>query len=78
MSSIPVTEPQYLAIANAAAALCPSDRDQFIALVHDELQGESIGDGSLARAIARARASFPRPRFRREPHVRPRARAFVK
>ena len=51
MSSIPVTEPQYLAIANAAAALCPSDRDQFVAAVHAELRGQPIGDGTVGRAI---------------------------
>ena len=78
MSSIPVTEPQYLAIANAAAALCPSDRDQFISRVYGELQGHLIGDGTIGRAIRIMQASFPQPETDREPHVRPRSRAFVK
>ena len=33
MSPISVSETQYLAILNAANALCASDRDQFIAAV---------------------------------------------
>jgi hypothetical protein len=74
MSSIPVTEPQYLAIANAAAALRPSDRDQFVAAVHAELRGQPIGDGTVGRAIRIVQASFPHSEPDREPHVRPRAR----
>jgi hypothetical protein len=80
MSPIPVTDPQFLAICNAATALCPSDRDQFIAQVHAALRGQPIGDGSIGRAIRAVQASFPHPvsDHRQEPHVRPRARAFVK
>ena len=75
MSPLAVTETQFLAIANAAAALCPSDRDQFIARVHAELRGQPIGDGTIGRAIRIVQASFPHPEFEREPHVRPRTRA---
>ena len=79
MSPIPITEPQFLAIANAAAALCTAaDRDQFIARVHAELRGQPIGDGSIGRAIRIVQASFPHPEPDREPHVRPRARFYVK
>jgi hypothetical protein len=78
MSPIPITEPQLLVIANAAAALRPSDRDQFIPRAHAELCGQSIGNGSIGRAIRIAQASFAHPEPDREPHMRPRARAFVK
>ena len=54
MVPIPISELQYLTIANAAAALCPSDRDQFIARVHAELRGQPIGDGTIGRAIRAA------------------------
>jgi hypothetical protein len=78
MSPIRISELQFFAIANAAAALCPSDRDQFIARVHAELRGQPIGDGSIGRAIRIVQASFPHPEPDREPHVRPRARANIK
>jgi hypothetical protein len=61
MSPIKLTEPQFVAIANAANALCPPDRDQFYAAVAGELQGRPIGDGSVGCAIRVAQASFPRP-----------------
>jgi hypothetical protein len=49
---IPLTPPQFLAIANAAAALYPGDRDPFIAAVAAELDRQApIGDGTVARAI---------------------------
>ena len=67
MVPIPISEPQYFAIANAAAALCPSDRDQFIARVHAELRGQPIGDGTIGRAI-RAALNFPHPEPAPEPH----------
>ena len=63
MSSIPVTEPQYLAIANAAAALCPSDRDQFISRVYGELQGHLIGDGTIGRASASCKRASRNPKL---------------
>ena len=58
MVPIPISELQYLAIANAAAALCPSDRDQFIARVHAELRGQPIGDGTIGRAIRAAQTAL--------------------
>ena len=68
MSPIPVTDPQYLAICSAASALCPSDRDQFIARVHAELRGQPIGDGTVGRAIRAAQVNFPHPEPEPEPH----------
>jgi hypothetical protein len=62
MSPIPVSEPQYLAILNAANALCAPDRDQFVAAVYAELRrNKPIGDGSIGRAIRIAQTSFNRP-----------------
>jgi hypothetical protein len=56
---IPLSQPQFLAIANAAAALCPSDRDPFIAAVAAELAGNQlIGDGTIGRAIREAQGRF--------------------
>ena len=68
MSPIPVTDPQYLAICSAASALCPSDRDQFIARVHAKLRGQPIGDGTIGRAIRAAQVNFPHPEPEPEPH----------
>jgi hypothetical protein len=64
---IPITELQFLAIANAAAALCPSDRDRFVAAVHAELVGQPIGDGSIGRAIRIAQVKFSHPEPERVP-----------
>ena len=59
---IPLSQPQFLAIANAAAALCPSDRDSFIAAVAAELAGHwPIGDGTIGRAIREVQGRFPHP-----------------
>ena len=79
MSPIPISELQYIAIANAANALCTAaDRDQFVAQVYAVLQGQPIGDGSIGRAIRIVQASFPHHEPDRVPHVRPRAQAYVK
>jgi hypothetical protein len=51
---IQVTESQYLAIVNAASALSPGDRDEFLATVARELEGKVVGDGTLGRAVAAA------------------------
>lgn len=57
-----VTSTQFLAIANAAAALSPADRDPFIAAVAAELaRAPMIGDGSVHRAIHAAQSKFPHP-----------------
>jgi hypothetical protein len=63
MSPIPVSEPQYLAILNAANALsgCGCDREQFVAAVARELEGKPIGDGSVGVAIRAAQANFEHP-----------------
>ena len=71
MVPIPISELQNLAIANAAAALCPSDRDQFIARVHAELRGQPIGDGTIGRAIRAVQMNFPHPEPEPEPHRHP-------
>jgi len=64
---IPITELQFLAIANAAAALYPSDRDRFVAAVHAELAGKPIGDGSVGCAIRIAQVKFSHPEPERVP-----------
>jgi hypothetical protein len=71
MSPLSVSELQWLAIANAAAALCPSDRDQFIARVYAELRGQPIGDGTIGRAIRAVQVNFPHPEPEPEPHRAP-------
>jgi hypothetical protein len=58
---IPLSQPQFLAIANAAAALCPADRDPFIAAVAAELHGLPIGDGTVGRAIREVQGRFSHP-----------------
>jgi hypothetical protein len=59
--TIPVSENQFLAIFNAAAALCLSDRDQFVVAVAQELEGQPVGDGSIGRAIRVAQSKFSHP-----------------
>ena len=61
---IPLSQPQFLAIAiaNAAAALFPSDRDSFIAAVAAALDGvRPIGDGSVGRIIRDVQRRFDHP-----------------
>ena len=52
---IPISEIQWLQIANAAEALNPHDRAPFVARIARELEGKPIGEGTVARAVA---ASF--------------------
>lgn len=59
--SITLTDEQSLAISNAAAALCPTDRDQFYQAVARQLDGREIGDGAVHRAVAVAFQAFWRP-----------------
>ena len=59
--SIRLTDAQSLTINNAAAALCPADRDQFLAAVARQLAGHEIGDGAVHRAVAVAFQAFWRP-----------------
>jgi hypothetical protein len=64
MATIKIYELQYLAIINAAAALCPTDRDAFVASVHAELLYEPmIGDGNVGCAIRRAQLLFAHPQI---------------
>jgi hypothetical protein len=58
---IPLSQPQFLAIANAAACLYPGDRDPFIAAVAAELDGQPIGDGTIGRAIRAVQGRFHHP-----------------
>jgi hypothetical protein len=60
-SPLLLTGSQFLAIVNAAAALCPLDRDQFLAAVAAELRGKLIGDGTVGCAIRAAQSKFPHP-----------------
>ena len=50
--SIPVSEIQWLQIANAADALNPHDRAPFVASIAREFEGKPIGEGTVARAVA--------------------------
>jgi hypothetical protein len=65
---IPLSESQFLAIANAALALCPGDRDRFWMEVAVELKGKPIGDGSVGCAIRAVQARFPHPNTGHAPH----------
>jgi hypothetical protein len=57
-----LTSSQFTAIVNASAALCPSDRDPFIAAVAAELHGLPIvGDGTVGRAIRAVQGRFAHP-----------------
>jgi hypothetical protein len=67
MPTISVTEAQFLAIANAAAALCPQDRDRFYAAVAAELEGKPIGDGTIGCTIRAAQLKFQHPEPDRQP-----------
>jgi hypothetical protein len=58
---IPLSQPQFLAIANAAAALFPSDRDAFIAAVAAALEGQPLGDGTIGRIIRDLQGHFDHP-----------------
>jgi hypothetical protein len=59
---IPLSQAQFLAIANAAACLYPGDRDPFIAAVAAELEGVfPFGDGSIGRAIRAVQGRFHHP-----------------
>jgi hypothetical protein len=58
---IPLSQPQFLAIANAAAALYPADRDPFIAAVAAALEGQPIGDGIVGRIIRDTQRQFGHP-----------------
>jgi hypothetical protein len=62
MSPLLVTEGQFLAVLNAANALCSTDRDAFVTAVARELKGKPIGDGAIGRAIRAAQVSFPPPK----------------
>jgi hypothetical protein len=61
MSPILLTGSQFLAIVNAAAALCPVDRDAFLVAIAVALQGRPIGDGTVGRAIREVQSRFSHP-----------------
>jgi hypothetical protein len=61
LRAIPISEPQFLKIENAAQWLSVADRGAFQAAVADELRGRELGDGMVTRAIATAFSRFFRP-----------------
>jgi hypothetical protein len=68
---ISITSAQFLAVANAAAALCPSDRDQFIAAVTAEIARQApVGDGSVGVAIRAVQSRFSHPAPEQAPPAR--------
>ena len=58
---IPLSQPQFLAITNAASALYPADRDPFIAAVAAAREGQPIGDGIIGRIIRDVQRRFDHP-----------------
>ena len=66
---IPLTETQFLAIANAAHALALTDHAAFFQAVAGELKGKPIGDGSIGCAIRAAQAKFTHPKTAHAPHT---------
>jgi hypothetical protein len=58
---ISLSDRQSLTVTNAAAALCPADRDPFYQAVAHQLAGHEIGDGSVHRAVAVAFKAFWQP-----------------
>jgi hypothetical protein len=63
-----LSELQFLHIANAAAALCPVDRDPFLVAVAAALQGHQlIGDGTIGRVIRECQLKFPHPEVEQVP-----------
>ena len=58
---IELTAEQSLQIANASAALHPSDRDAFYQAVFRQLAGHEIGDGAVHRAVAAAFHAYWHP-----------------
>jgi hypothetical protein len=61
LRAIPISEPQFLKIENAAQWLCVADRDAFRSAIADELRGHELGGGMVTRAIATAFSRFFRP-----------------
>jgi hypothetical protein len=61
LAPIPLTGSQFLAVVNAAAALCPVDRDPFLIAVAAGLQGQPIGDGTIGRIVREVQLRFPHP-----------------
>ena len=62
MSIGSLSDDQLVALDRAAAALQVADREAFVQAVHDRLDGQAIGPGSLHRALAAAQAEFLRAR----------------
>jgi hypothetical protein len=58
---IKIPEREFSQLHAAAQWLCPADRDQFWAAIAAELAGREIGEGAIARAVAKAFKAFYRP-----------------
>jgi hypothetical protein len=58
---IGLSDRQSLTVTNAAAVICPADRDQFYRAVAHQLAGHEIGDGSVHRAVATAFQLYFKP-----------------
>jgi hypothetical protein len=59
--STSLSRSQLLAIITGAACLFPPDRAEFIAAVMRELEGQPLGDGTVARAIREVQPRFAHP-----------------
>ena len=59
--AIPVSEGSYFQICAAVRWLGEPDRTPFLNVIVDELEGHEIGDGAVARAVAKAFVAFWRP-----------------
>jgi hypothetical protein len=51
IDAIDLSDSQMDAVARAVAAILPADRDPFLRSLTHKLRGETIGDGSVGRAI---------------------------
>jgi hypothetical protein len=59
--AIPVSEGSYFQICAAVRWLCEPDRGPFLQALVDEPEGHEIGDGIVARAVAKAFSAFWHP-----------------
>jgi len=51
IDALSLSDAQMSAVARACEAIHPSDRDAFLRALAHRLRGETIGDGSIGRAI---------------------------
>jgi hypothetical protein len=68
MPKIAIPETEFLTIAAAAQLLVPFDQAAFFAAVADELEGKTVGPGSVGCAIRAAQARFKHPETAHAPH----------